>query len=567
MQKLWLKNFEFSINPVTWNTAQDLVQAGAVRQLQEVEKHFWVVRVRDGDMAYEVEAMITPHKIKAFTCECWEEGRRLMCSHVAAGLLKVRQFLEQQNESRQAKSSSEKDKSPNRLTVPAVLSQVASEDVQAFVSDYARRDRDFALALKTWFAGKLNTIEEPFLLVIDAALPRHAGARPLRDPELRRLLKVLVDLDTQMSAAVEKADAVTVFQISTAILQKTSPLLSKLEGSKSQRLAQHLQKSVTQLLQLSSATLSPELQEKRQVFLFDYLLTGALNPVSEQKIISFLRQAASDKAFFKKIRDLYDQTPTPAPAAILHLFISALAQRKLPEAIVKVLQDYADRPSQVKAAIEVLYWQELWEATLQVGTHFLDQQIFSAWQQKELEDWLLAAAEKSNEPSQLQAFLRRRYRNTGDEALLNRLKKLSGDNWPQERDLLLRELQAANNIDSLAKLLAAEEELDALAELLKNQNSLVLLQQYENALLPKRAGFVRDYYIEHLSTYLSEHFGLQATEHILLQLKGLIPKGQVKLAKEIVAALIERFPDRQSLPEELATLFAKTKRHTFLSTS
>ena len=101
MQKLWLKNFEFQINPATWNAAQDLGQAGRVKNLREIEKHFWVALVEDGEFNLETEIIITPHKIKAFTCECWAEGRRLMCPHIAAALLKIRQFLAQKAEARQ----------------------------------------------------------------------------------------------------------------------------------------------------------------------------------------------------------------------------------------------------------------------------------------------------------------------------------------------------------------------------------------------------------------------------------------------------------------------------------
>jgi hypothetical protein len=106
VQKLWLKNFEFQISPNTWNAAQDLVLAGGIRSLQEVEKHFWVATVVDGTLQYEVETIITPNKIKAFTCECWAEGRRLMCPHIAAALFKVRQFLEINRTKRARKCSS-----------------------------------------------------------------------------------------------------------------------------------------------------------------------------------------------------------------------------------------------------------------------------------------------------------------------------------------------------------------------------------------------------------------------------------------------------------------------------
>ncbi len=561
MQKLWLKNFEFQINPATWNTGQDLVQAGGVRALQEVEKHFWVMSVQDGSLTFEVEIMITPHKIKAFTCECWAEGRRLMCAHVAAGLLKIRQFLEQQSESRQVNSVSKKEEHSNRLNVQTVLNNTEPEDLLDFVRNYARRDRDFALALKTSFAGKLTGIDNPFLLVIDAALPRHAGARPLREPELRRLRKVLDDLNQQMTTAVEHADANTIFQLATAVLQKTKPVLVQLEEAKNHRLGPYLQTAVEQLLKLPSELLSPELQEKRRDFLFEYIQSDKQGiAVSEPAILDFLGQAATDDRFFEQIRDLFDRTPYPAPPAILHLFLIALAQRKLPEAIIRVLQDYTERPNQVKAALEMLYQLKRWEAILLAGAHYLDQPIFNSWQQREVEDWLLEAAEKSGDKTRLKAFLRRRYSNQGAEEIYSRLKNLAGASWPKESKQLLGVLKKAGNPNALANFLAAEKDLDGLVKLLQEQGKLSLLKQYEEAFLPERAAFIRDFYLEKLAAYLSEHFGRQATEQVFLELKGLAQKGQTGLVKEIVTALAIRFPDRQTLAEDLAGLFPKAKR-------
>ena len=140
MQKLWLKDFEYNINPAVAQSAQQLVQAGAVRALREVEKHFWVALVEDPEEApREVEVMITPHKIKAFTCECWPAGRRLMCMHIAATLLKLRQFLEQKAEERRARAEKLAAAEPGRLTVQQVLDEVSPEALMDFVRDYARQ--------------------------------------------------------------------------------------------------------------------------------------------------------------------------------------------------------------------------------------------------------------------------------------------------------------------------------------------------------------------------------------------------------------------------------------------
>lgn len=564
MQKLWLKNFEFQISPNTWNTAQDLVQAGAVRQLQEVEKHFWVATVADGELVYEVETIITPNKIKAFTCECWVEGRRLMCTHIAAALFKVRQFLEQKAEAREARVAVEQQENSGRLTVENLLKNAAPEEIAEFVRTYARRDRDFALALKTWFAGKVSDVDNPYLLALDAALPRYAVVRPLLPLDIRRLRNTLEGLERQIVEASDAANASLVFQIATAVLQRTTPVLPKLEEQRREPLLHYCCAAVQHLLQLPLDYLSPELRENRRAFFLAYLTRTDFPIELGYLILPFLSQSAVDDVFFAKIRDIFDRAPHPAPSVTLHLFLAALAQRRLPEAVTRVLQDYTELPAQAKDAILALYRFHYWEAALAAGEYFLEKKLLAVGQRREVEDALLAAAEKAGDRPRHAAYLRQRYRQYGHESILERLKILAGPDWPAERDRLLAELRDAGDFAKTAPLLAAEGDLDALAVLLKERRDLDALRQYEHLYWPVRTDFIRDCYLTELSAFLAEHFGKQASDYVREQLADLVRKGQILLAKEIVAALIARFPDRQTLPGELAAVFPKNKRQPIL---
>lgn len=561
VQKLWLKDFEFQLGPNTWNSAQDLIQAGAVRNLQEVEKNFWVARVADGEFEYETETIITPRQIKAFTCECWPPGRRMMCTHIAAALFKVRQFLEQKAKDRQAKAEAEQREKAGRLTVQNLLDSVSPGDLADFVRNYARYNRDFALALKTHFAGNLPEAENPFLLVLDAALPRHLGTRWLLAPEMRRLLKTLDDLDLQITAAAESAHANRVFQIAAAVLQRTRQVVPKSTGASRERLLRHIRGVLKRLLDLSAEYLSPELRENRRKFLLDYLLLpepGA--PWAEELIVPFLASEASDSTFFGDVQTVFDQAATPAPPVVLHLFLAGLAQRKLPEAALRVLREYVAWPAQIKDAIATLHRLHYWEAALIAGEYFLENNLFGPGQRRELEDMLLLAAEKAGDRPRHTAYLRQRYRQHGLESVLQRLKIVAGPEWPGEVARLLEELQKAGDEAKIAQVLAAEGDFDALTGLLKKHGDLNLLRQYEHLFGPAHAGFVRDMYLDSLATYLADHFGKQASGYVREQLIGLVYKGQAELAKTIVSGLVGRFPDRTTLPAELAEIFPKPKR-------
>ena len=562
MQKLWLKNFEFHINPATWNTAQDLLQAGAVKNLGEVEKHFWVASVADGEMSFEVETIITPHTIKAFTCECWAEGRRLMCPHIAAALFKIRQFLDQQSEARQAKAVEKKRDDSGRLTTQTVLEQVSAAELLEFVRAYIRRDRDFALALKTWFAGSLSGTDNPFLLLLESALPRQGagGGKPLREPDLRRLRKMLDDLEIQLSAASGQGNARAVYQIATAVLQKIVPLLPKTAENRRDQLTQYCQKTLHDLIQLAPEQLSPELRENRRSFLMELAKTGSLPSELERDMVHFLGQAATDDRFFGQIRDLFDHTPNPAPPLVLYLFLAALARRDMPEAVRRVLEDYMDRPARIKDAIVILYYLNYWQAVLVAGEYFSKKSLFNTGQRREIEDLLLLSAEKAKDLPRQKRYLRARYHETGNPDLIQRLKTITGAKWPAEQKRLVAELKTAGNTERLAPLLAAGNDLDALALLIEEKTDIALLQQYEHLFWPERKIFVRDRYVTILSEYLTDHFGRQASSYIREQLGGLVRKGQTDMVLEIIRALTLQFADRHTLPEELVELFPKSKR-------
>ena len=565
MHKLWLKNFEFHINPATWNTAQDLLQAGAVRNLREVEKHFWVALVTDGDDAFEVETIITPHKIKAFTCECWAEGRRLMCAHIAATLYKIRQFLEQQAEARLARAAAQQLEKPGRLSTQTVLEQASAPELLEFVRMYARRDRDFALALKTWFAGSLAGSENPFVLLIDSALPRHPGTHQPREADLRRLRKMLDDLETQLTETAAQGNAQTVFRIATAILQKIAPLIPKTTENKREQLVHYCQTALKQLLQLPSEQLSPELRQNRRQFLLDILRRGAYPVELERDLLHFLGQAATDDALFEQIRDLFDHTPYPAPPPVLHLFLAALARRNMPEAVRRVLEDYAERPARIRDAIVVLFYLHAWPSVVIAGEYFLEKKLFNTGQRREIEDLLLLAAEKTNDQARQLKYLRYRYRENGYHDILQRMKTLAGNKWPAEQKRLVAELQADGNTGRLAPLFAAEGDLESLARLLEEKNDLALLRQYEHLFFPTHLNFIRDRYVDILSAYLTEHFGRQASGFVREQLAGLLHHGQTELVLDIIRTLGLRFADRHTLPEELAELFPKSKRFSILT--
>lgn len=558
MQKLWLKDFEFNISPVTAAAAQELVQQGRVKNLREVEKHFWVALVETEDGAFETEAILTPNKIRAFTCECWSEGRRLMCAHVAASLLKVRQFLEQRAEEKQARAAAKAAaEPPRRLTVQGVLEGASADELLEFVQVYARRDRDFALALKTWFAGRHGGTENPFLLVLDAAIPKGAGKQALRDADLRRLRKTLDDLSQQLLTAASERHYRSVFQIGSALLQKITPLLPPLEENRRATLLPYLE---TALQQIETLNEPPELRDAVWNTLLELGIQTAIPAEIERGMVRVLSEAAADDAHFERLRAAFDQAPSPVPAFMLHLFLAALAKRGMPEACTRVLLDCRDKPATIRDAVVLLYYLHFWDAALHTGEYFLEQGIFNPAQRRELENLLLTLAEKTNDHPRLLRLLRQRFIQNGHAEVYQRLKTASGDAWPAEQQQLLLDLHQKGLYPRLAAVLATEQKTAELIQLLREHPLFDQLQLYEQLLLAADRDFVRDFYIEQLDQYLRQHFGRPGAAWVRERLAGLAGKGENDLALEIMKSLIARFPDRPNLPDELIDLLPKPLR-------
>ena len=560
IQKLSLKDFEHNISPATWYAADDFVQAGRVKNLREIERHFWVALVETDEGNYESEVMITPHKIKAYACECFTEGRRLMCPHIAATLIKIRQFYEQREETRRVKAEQKPSNELTRFTVQTALDNASSEALADFVRDFARRDRDFALALKTRFAALVTESENPYALVLDSVLPKPSAKTKISEPDFRRLRKALDGLEEQLALAQAALDYRSMFQISSAIFLNINALLAKSEGNRRSALLHFCQKSFEALISVHTAAPSPELRESVWQALFNFGNQSVFPAELERDALRFLGESAKDEAKFSKLREIFDHTPYPAPPFMLQLFLSALAVRNMPQAAVRVLDDYIEKPDMVKAALLQLYYLRHWEAATLVGEYFLDKNIFPLGQSRELENVLLFIAEQTGDRPRQTVLLRQRFLLSGSPDVFEKLKLAAGENWPEEREHLLVQLRDKGDIIKTASLLASEGDLDQLAELIENQGDLTMLQRYEAIFLPEKKDFVKLRYIAFLDQYLSEHFGAPAAQHVRLRLSELLQKGEEEMVIQIIRELTIRFPERISLPGELAELFPRSKR-------
>lgn len=563
MQKLSLKDFEHHISPVTWEAADDLVQGGQVKKLQEIEKHFWVGRLETDLGDFEAEVIITPHKIKAYACECFTEGRRLMCPHIAATLLKIRQFYAQKEDDRQLRAQRKSSQELTRLTVQTALENASPEALADFVREYARRDRDFSLALKTRFAALVSESENPYALLLDSVLPKPKPAQKVTEADFRRLRKALDGLEAQLNLATNAEDFRGRFQISSAILLKINYLIEKLEGNRREALLYFSRLSFETLLQLHDQAPSPELRQSVWDLLFEFSNKQIYPLELQREALQFLSQTASENSKFTIIQTQFIQVPYPAPAFLLHLYLAALAVRKLPEGCIRVLEEYSSQAAQVKAAFLQLYYLKQWDAATLVGEHFLQNKVFDTSSQREIEDVLLFIAETTRDTTRQLKWTQHRFLLSGNIDTFGKLKNVAQKKWPKVLKQVVKTLQTKPDIPKLATVFFLEDDKVKLAELIENQDNIVLLQRYESSFLTDDKAFIKRMYLHFLGRYLTNHFGAPAAQQVRLYLSELLQKGERDLTIEIIKALGQQFPERTSLPSELAELFPRSKRKSF----
>lgn len=558
--RFWLKDFEHNISPATWEAADLLCQSGSVRNLREIEPHFWVASVNTGDGNYETEVIITTHRIKAYACECFTPGRKLMCAHVAATLLKLRQFLEQRAEEKRARAEAARSNEISRLTVQSVLEHASHEALEDFVRDYARRDRDFGLALKTWFAGAVTESENPFLLVLDSVIPKSMPAKGYRDPDFRRIRKALDGLEVQLEKYKNENDFRSTFLTASAILQRILPLQAKMEGNRQEALAYFTRTALNQMILLCTPRLSPELRDGIWEIIFGLGESGMLPPDLMRPALRFLSDKITFSARQEEIRDHFDQTPFPAHPFLLHLFLVSLSLQEKTSSVIRVLEDYRSMPERIRLAILELYYLEQWETTLQTGRHFLNTNLFEGRFRQEVEDILLIITEKTGQNEIRVQLLTDRFLQSGRTDVYYKLRDAAGADWSALRPELVRILGEKGSGHQLAFLLAAEGQLDELALLIEKEDSIPFLQRYEQYYFEINPEFVVKQYLRLLSSYLEDHFGTPAAIYVRQQLAELWQKGKSELAVSIAGKLVAAFSDRLYLAEELKDMQPGRKR-------
>jgi cell division protein FtsB len=569
MKKLSLSDFEYHISQTAWSMAQDMVAGGRVRSLKEVERHFWVASVEDEEATYESEVIISPSKINAFACECWSEPRKYMCVHIAATLLQVRRFLDQRaaEKAQVAREKAAAQSEITRLSIRHILPAVSFDDLQDFVKEYARRDTDFAQALKTRFAEVVDDNKKAYHLLLQSVLPK--PGKNIREQDFRRLKRTLQDLGARSQKAEQIGNQVVVAKIAIAVLEVMAPVIKIVPASRKEVLLDICHQSFLQLVQYYQ---SPSVPQELRDIIWDCWLKGIVSgvfPTDLQRDI--IRQmsdvAVADSGRFNTISTHYFEGVRPLSVVFIHLYLICLAKKGMNTAVVKILKDVllstvekaADEIQSIsflRAALLELYYTNCFSATLLVINYLRDHFTLNPSRKTELERIRFNIAEATKDiPAQLM-YLKQTYLTFGQQETIEKMKALTGDYWPHLLQDLIAAANTQGNREKIALLLANESDTTVFCAWLDQQDDSVLTLRYHQALSDE---FLLGHLSRIFSAHLDGHFGLPAAGFVRDRLMVLAQQGRADLVREIMKQVILQHPERSGLKEALEEVWAKLR--------
>lgn len=562
-----LQNIEAHLDDESLLHGEQLLQEGKVLTLLEAEKHLWLAQVNDGRML-EVEVKISPSKVLAASCECERFRREKMCGHLAATLLKLRQELTNKAKSKIKLVVPERteDASPRRLTTSVVLEQVSHEDLVAFVRQYAKTNRNFAIALKARFAPDVSDIDskEKYLQLLETTIS--AARRPDRTFNQRganSIYKVLLEIEQQIEDALVQRHLAEAMVMAQSMIEKVTPLLRKTQYLQ-EELRQQVRVAFDILRQVLNLMPPPSLREaiweycftegskiiyrSNQVdtYFFRLLLFMADEPAKTEQLLELLEEQIT-RYYFEK-REI---------APILLQKLTVLEKLNRTEELQQFIQRYIANEEILHFAVKQAMQRQDFKHAKVLAKTALDNGV-SKNIAAEMEDALLQIAEEEGDADSLRLYAGLRLLATLNAEYYQILKRTLHQDWHKIYSKILHEIKQLPYSVSKQRLLAAiyqEEGLyNELLVHLQHTKSLDLAREFGITLVAFDANLSFQLYNDLFFHYLKNHVGRKPSEKIRLIIHQLHEKNYDELAERLIENLRSEFPERHSLMEELESL-------------
>lgn len=552
-----LKNLELHVDDYRLPVGEKWYEEGKVKNLYEADKNLWIAEVS----GYEIEIQITPSKVTATTCECPTYREFGSCEHIIATMLAVRKAVE---EKKSQKTSKRKTRvNPSKFTTAVLLQQVSSEDLSAFVREYARSNRAFAIALKARFASDvaLTDNKEKYLQLLEATLnASRKRNRMINHRGVGNILKVLEELLVQSEDAMAQDYFIDVLLIAQTLIEKISPILNKTEGTAS-ALREKVDQSFALIEKVIDSQPAPSLLQEIWEYLIQqcgrlpYWIAGVAD-----RFFKILLQQANDTEkqdeLLLKVNELLDNITKygdyRTTLVLIKLSLYETADRTLEAQ--QLIVDNLNEPDILLFAVQQGLEKENYPRTKYLAEEGL--RLFGQLNiRHDLERALLQVAVHQGDIDKIIYYARERFLASLGQEYFEILKKYFTGDWLTYRTELLETLQrmpySLRKRDAIANIYALEEDYDTLLDYIVSIRSLDLLKMYDQQLIPKYKKRVYQHYEDFLKSFLKHHLGRQTSQKVRLTIQHLHQIGARDLADRLVDEFRMMYRERHTLMEEL----------------
>lgn len=199
--------FELYFDGDTVYQGEQLYDSGAVHEINKPEKSLWTIMVHDG-IFYEVELFSPFTQRRKSSCECDTYKKTKACKHITAALFALRTQLREEAE-RKADRLKNKTTTGKKLNINTLLQELDKEDLLHFIKAYARKDKNFNIALKAHFARRVDLEDNhaKYKSIFDSIIkPITSLTNRAKAADLKNFISVSKELTAQLEDALSVSD-------------------------------------------------------------------------------------------------------------------------------------------------------------------------------------------------------------------------------------------------------------------------------------------------------------------------------------------------------------------------
>jgi hypothetical protein len=566
-----IDKLELHLDDALMQAAENLLAENALSSLKEVEKNLFLMLYTEGSLKIETEVQLVGNKVKIASCECETFMQNGVCAHIAASLVQLNEKRkEKEAAKKQIKAVALDSNTPTRLTIPNILKTIDDAQLIEFIADYARSDKQFALALKTRFAGDLaasGDIAEHYKTLIDNTLKNAKNQKGKFTP--KGWLQVFTLLD-ELKQKAEGRFRNGELAVSFALIKIVLPLIHKfMRPSDAPKIK--LEKRQVQLVEIlrgyNELPISPELDVEMWDFLSHEWTQCVRHPFSERIFDWLLKQANSQEKTEKLLalidHQLYiNRSFLEAKDRLLTQKIQILQKSGRIDEASQLILSASEQPDVLYFAIENAFANRDFALAKSLCRNGLTIFGNSNTAVDHIESLLLDIAEAEYDAVDILDYAEKRFYKTLDLIYFQKMKivGLSANKLKTVIETLENQPLRLERRDALAAIYASEKQFDKLTDLITQVQSLDLLRRYGVDLWRQNTEGSLILHKKIIYEYLMSHLGRPPAQRVRQILEMHIQNGGLELALQLRQDFYRDFPERHSLKEELVEMMEEYEK-------